>query len=268
MTFKEAYPDFRLNNSLIQRLEEPENCPASLYQLFVTREVESEPTLAMTKGVYFESMTLGSGVGGKVVDDLPRLKNGNKTTDHKRIDLQIGAFKRMFDPNDEEYMGLKIVSKDETLDNGSEKGTYDFVVESDDKWKYGAGKRYIADLKLTGDIMAKHQWSWAKPKEKDLNQQYHYENLWMDEGRDHFDGSLVFVFDYTDNLRRMVIEVGNDPEKRQEARERASAAWGVLDYYHENGHYPESPSVRACSMCPVHTCSVRREKSDIRFVKV
>ena len=254
--------EFRLNNTLIQTMEDSYNCPRKWSEVFIYKTAEGFSSPAMERGVYFETMCLGSGVQGKVVDDLPRLKNGEKSAIQKRIDYQVEAFKEMFNPDSSEYLGLKIIATDVYLDNGKEKGTIDFIVESTSEWEHGEGLIYHADLKLTGDMEATHRWSWKDPTKKDLNQQYHYQNLWEDMGNDPVEGSLLFVFDYTPSKRKMIIELSNDPDKREFARERASGCWEVISLYEDRGEYPTDPSERQCGECSVKDCSSRFVKDE------
>ena len=77
-----------ISQTLIKRLKSEVVCPAKIQALYFTDDFEEEPTLPMLKGSYFETMALGHGRDGVQVLDLPRLKAGGQTTDHKRRPLQ------------------------------------------------------------------------------------------------------------------------------------------------------------------------------------
>lgn len=72
-----------------------DHCPKLVHAKYISNQkIESEPSLAMLKGSYFETKSLGSGRGGKRTTDLPRLKNGNMSIDQKRILDQVVQFKK------------------------------------------------------------------------------------------------------------------------------------------------------------------------------
>lgn len=109
-----------INASLLKKMffcgNERNHCPRYLKEVMIDKTVQSLPTESMLKGSYFETLCLGSGAGGRKIEDLPRkeltgkqenanklaLSKGNpqiyygeKTIDQVRIDAQATEFKRL-----------------------------------------------------------------------------------------------------------------------------------------------------------------------------
>ena len=69
-------------------------CPKYVKEVVIERNYDIT-SLAMLKGNFFETLCLGSGREGKIVDSLPLRKNGEKTIDQIRIEKQSENFKRL-----------------------------------------------------------------------------------------------------------------------------------------------------------------------------
>ena len=67
-------------------------CPMKLKKCVVDKTHKIASTLSMDKGVFFETLCLGSGVHGKTLSTLPLLKNGNKSVSQIRIEAQVVKF--------------------------------------------------------------------------------------------------------------------------------------------------------------------------------
>ena len=102
-----------LSSSFITKLYRNGNkrdiCPRKLKEIVIDGKYKQEPTLAMLKGCYLETMLLGEGADGNKVTDLPRDKRtGKKTADHQRIDTHI----QLWDSR-KEHHGIIVVPEGE-----------------------------------------------------------------------------------------------------------------------------------------------------------
>src|SRR4051812_12804106 len=82
----------RINQSKIKRLTKSALCPKRYYLEEITGELKRETTLAMLKGHYFEYQIWRTLPKEGYIPELPLLKNGNKSTDQIRIDIQVAMF--------------------------------------------------------------------------------------------------------------------------------------------------------------------------------
>lgn len=250
---KQVIDGFYLSQSGVKYLEQEDYCPAKFYHSYVTKEHRPPSNKHMERGIYFETLCLGSGVDGKIVAELPfeYLKNGNKSVRWKRIDEQAEYFKRLFNKEDEKYLGYEIVEKDYVVKDSRDRGVIDFILRDQE------GKIWLADLKLTSMINARHKWSWGRdPKYIDFLQQHKYVDLYeYQEGKD-IEGSLVFVFDYTPKKDKKLFQITHSDEDIKEANNRFESAVEVIEHYKKEGFH-ENPSDRECSECVVPNCPLK-----------
>jgi hypothetical protein len=100
-----------INSSLIKRITKAKGsavdfiqvCPSNFYITEILKYDRQLPSIYMQRGLYFETHVLGSSAGGQQTYDLPRMRNGEKFAEHRRIDEQILRFSML-----KEKWGLKI----------------------------------------------------------------------------------------------------------------------------------------------------------------
>jgi len=194
-----------INASLVKKLyfkgESRPLCPLRLQQVDILKKY-SETTLSMLKGQYFETASIGSGVYGNKIYDLPRksiskkqekenriaelqgqgiIHVGEPTIDQVRIDNQVAVFKK-------EAMDRMIaISKDNVqltifkwINGILCKGTLDIFPCFVDFG--GTPKLMIIDLKLTKDINGTYpaEFGWGDPERMDHIQADMYNELVKD----------------------------------------------------------------------------------------
>lgn len=71
------------------QVEEVAYCPKRFYAKYVEENYPDTCSTPMLQGKFAESILLGSGANGEVVDDLPRKRNGEKTVGQERIEKQM-----------------------------------------------------------------------------------------------------------------------------------------------------------------------------------
>ena len=79
---------FSLLDKLYRRGNPIPRCPMHLYSCYLTQEVKGEPSDAMVKGCFLETLCLGSTAREEVVIDLPRKKLTKKRLTMVREDLK------------------------------------------------------------------------------------------------------------------------------------------------------------------------------------
>jgi hypothetical protein len=244
--------EFFLTQTSVKDLENEQTCPWRWKEQWLEGNIPFKSNELMDRGKYFEQLILGSGaISGDEVNDLPRLKNGEKSAEHQRIDAQAARAKAMlFDPKDPEYLGFTVVRTQLEIKKGNKKGTYD--IEATDEEKYP----WVLDLKLTGDLTSdRTKYSWGNNwQDLDLVQMTHYQDLYHEEF-----GVLpkmgLLVFDYSTQKRVMFGEIVISDEKRAEKNIRFKAAEETIDLYNKHG-WVKIPNIKECESCPLQ-CDLR-----------
>ena len=101
----------RINQSMIKDIGHDQSCPMRFRLYYLDKTYKNAATKAMVKGQYFEMLTLGSIAQDGSIPEIPLLKNGSKSSEHKRIDQQVENFKKKI-----EEEGIVIVETDIKLE--------------------------------------------------------------------------------------------------------------------------------------------------------
>lgn len=245
--------EFFFTQTALKDLEKPETCPLRWKKQWIDKEIQFPSNEAMIKGKYFEQLVIGAGaIEGDEVNDLPRLKNGDKSTDQLRIEAQAERAKRMlFTPEDEEYLGLIIKRVQYEMRSPSlRKGTWD--IEAEDK----EGSIWLVDLKLTSDLTSdRTPYSWGHNWDKlDLIQLPHYQDLYFELFGVRPRMALL-VMDYTAQKRAVFGEIVISDSKLSQKEVRFTTAEQVVALYNKHG-WPTDPSIKECETCPL-LCKAR-----------
>lgn len=71
------------------QVEEIEWCPKRYYHKYIAEDYPQTPSESMLNGLYAETLLLGSSAHGEKVDEIPKKKNGESTTQEIRIKRQM-----------------------------------------------------------------------------------------------------------------------------------------------------------------------------------
>lgn len=234
---------------MIKAFKKQGYCPMKLKKLFVDRTHQSIPSDAMNRGVFFETLCLGSGVKGKQLHDLPRLKNGNKSVAQIRIEEQAQKFPLILAAH-----RMKVIENDVYLEYELEPGiflcgTLDFLSSIWDDQE-GMLDDAMIDLKLTQNIYSDFgPFSWGLPQKMDHLQAYMYNYLYkVVRGMD-----LPFyymVFDYKPKPEYKVIKKLVGILEMNELQEAIRKTIEKVDF-HEGRGYFTNPSSENCKDCPL-----------------
>ena len=278
----------RVSKSLIRQLiykgEPYPVCPYKVYRTILLRDITTQPSESMIKGLYFESKCIGSSADGSETIDLPRhKKTGAKLADHDRIDQAVELFfkvkqdyglvvdqnhtqvyhkRRWIDPKRNWNIPIYL---DGTLDFVSPITTPCYSFES-----------ATIDLKLTKDKDVVESFSnglfhgtpWRNMEMADFTEAMMYRQIF---GRPF----VYLVFDYKrDNAGFRDIPIItdiNDPDPQKAAKAsirlnelQRTIRWVVETIlgWEESG-WPMQAIPKVCVTCPILDCPKRNETFEV-----
>ena len=259
--------EIRVSTSLIKKLLYKGNsisaCPYYIYHLYLLRDIEEPVTESMLRGLYFETMTIGSSANNEGTYDLPRNKlSGEKLIPHIRIDDAVDRFHRMnekygiiIDKKYVQYHAERI-----WIDKYKRFSDLTIIIQGDIDFlspvKYESINFPVAifDLKLTADRDNCYPpFCWGCPKEMDLTQAIMYSNL---TGLPFF----YYVFDYRkfnpDHMLLPVKTIITHPQDKEAIQRNLDLDQSIrhtvatIQYWETNGWQQESDK-DVCKQCPI-----------------
>jgi len=254
---------FTISQSLIKQMyrkgDELEHCPAQINALYIEKTASIQ-SLTFDRGNYFEYLAIGAGaMHDTVVDDLPRLKSGEKSTDQIRIEEQAMRFKSLMP-----IFGMKIIEVQKIVKvpwKYDEDVTLRIVIDYTSPIKYRTGpiihdhELAIMDLKLTQNINNTFgDYSWGFPANMDLIQAVMYSHVWAEK----YGKAIPFyywIFDFKKNPENKIVKKREpEPVDYAELHESIRKTHANLIYYAAN-NWPTNPLVSLCKNCPLKdTC--------------
>ena len=253
---------FIFTQSALKDLENEQTCPRRWYGQWVERVIPFPSNEHLEKGKYFEWLFLGSGAKkDEKPPEMPRLKNGEKSTDQLRIEAQAVRAKEMFTEGHPDYIGHTIVEVQKYIEIGDDAGTLD-IVTKDQK-----GDIWVIDVKLTKDLTSdRTEYGWGNDwSEMDLIQQVHYQSLYQKLTGIRPQMALL-VFDYSPQKRIVFGEIEISENKIVNKDIRFAAAKDAFRLYEQNG-WTRIPNPKECDACPL-ACSERKNANKISFKKI
>ena len=239
-----------LSQSIAKSLDNDYLCPRYYYLYNLTGMYQEPASEAMMKGQRFEWLAVNSPNREGQIPELPKLKNGNKSTDELRIEEQALVFKEVLP-----HYNMKIVLP-EGADNPSAAvnwehgedvlltGIFDAVILWD-------GVPAIMDLKLTGSLISR----WGpngKPGWGDyFNMDHIQAYLYMYLAEKIFKRKMRFVyalFEYGPDPKFKFLEIKDSGIHRAEMMQRLDGARDKLLAMKEAG-YPRQGHYRQCAKC-------------------
>lgn len=254
---------YRRSQSALKRFESPDGCSLNWKNIYLTKELEYPVSESMLYGQFFETLVIGAPAYGEPVTDLPRLRSGAKSTDQQRIEEQAEQTKRLFNPDDKEYVGVQIkdVQFQLHLPDTNDSGVIDIVGIRDD------GQIVLIDLKLVGDLTSEFgYYNYGKHDEADYTQQIYYEYIYEKQTGIKPASSAVIICDYKPALNRKAIKVNTSDDAKRNVLYRFSEMEYAIDVYEKKG-WPHKSSHVNCSKCLLD-CPFRYEKPLFEFAEV
>jgi len=247
-----------------------EFCPYQIKRTYIDKAYDKR-TDAMTNGVFFESLAIGGDVRGNTITDLPRLRTGKKSTDHKRIESQVLEFKR--DANELELEIDRFTSQQRFCKVWHGMADVDIIVifigglDLLSPIKYNGEKRLAAiDLKLTKDVSNTNgNFCWGSPNDMDHTQAYSYS--WM-TGLPFY----YMVYDYKPKMeKKSPLKVNINAIILKEFFEALRKAVANIIYEENTGWQPRPGllddtgfrKVPKCEKCIVKDCKFYKKNIEI-----
>ena len=240
-------------------MEKTNVCPVRWKSQWLERRWVFEPSEAMLKGMYFEYLAIGGGVGDEDVTDLPRKRGGAKSADQVRIEEQAEIIKNsLYNDKCPYFLGFEVVDTQTHVEDEKSKGFIDVLAKN-----LNTGNLAIIDLKLTRDFhMVKPPYSYGDMASMDMIQLALYKYLYDKEHGTDVE-TYILVADYSTKKNRKLVKVDVSDEKIQEVLDRLKQGYDVIDLYQEHG-WTYDPSEWECKDCPLR-CDHRYEKKVIPF---
>jgi len=183
-----------------------QGCCKHYYKKKYVDYVETEPTTAMMKGLYFESALLGASRGGYY--EYPKLKNGNKSKAEQDIDAIVDLAREVL-----ENSGITIDRVQECIETDDLIGHIDFASDKIydvkytgldyDKWD----REFIYRLNVDFEIQARH-YQMIDGTGKDFVFLIFSEHGWFRAiVYPYTDNAIVQHQDYIDRFRELVTDL-------------------------------------------------------------
>ena len=255
-----------ITQTLIKYLKNDDYCPAQVKELFIDKTIRSEPSASQLKGLYFEQQFLGKSAKDNTKVDLPRLKNGNKSVEHERIDSQVGVFRNLILERPIVIEQIQVKLSVPYNDNYDLEGEIDFVGFIDNKEEIS-----LFDIKLTKSLYSEFYqggygpWSWEFPQNMDFTQAYMYNYLFEEQ----FKVNAPFyylVFDYKPESEYKIIHKRIERHHRMELMESIRKTIEKIEY-HKSVGWKYNPDYKNCSNCPLKDkCPEKNLKKPIKEI--
>ncbi|UJP63966.1 hypothetical protein [Mongoliitalea daihaiensis] len=239
-----------MNQSLIKELTSYGMCPRKVKAYYVDNECESDPSIYMFRGIYFEYKILGNLPKSGEVPIYPLLKRGRYEIHKQRIDEQIENFPKIL-----EKEGIQIIDGQQEIEyKYDDLLTLFITIDSLALYK---GRLCVMDIKLTLDLNSTFgKISWGNYDQMDKLQAYMYAYVVSKVLGDDV-GFLYAVFDYKKSEREYrIFYEGLDDFKKRIMFERINKAEAIYQNIRQRGWKPK-PSEETCKNCKVKNCDAR-----------
>lgn len=242
----------KITQSLVK--EFPNSCPRRIQDIYIDGN-RTSPNMDQEAGLVFETMCIGSSADGKQYTELRRLDSGQKSVRQLRIEKQAQRFKRMFDPENQDFLGFTITQRQVKLTADGREGTLDFIAKHKDE-----ENECIFDLKLTQDIQ--NGW-WGDLSKVDWLQQIHYRELFFKKFG-YYPDCYVLIFDTSPKENVKLIKVNISDKAVREAEQRFREVEDIIEEYVTYPEFPRIPEPSQCAKCFLE-CDVRQLKPIVDY---
>ena len=256
----ETPPRIVLSQSIIKRLDDDTLCPRYYYLYYLAEQYKEPTSESMVKGQRFEYLAVGSKNREGHIPEIPKLKNGSKSTDELRIEQQAEVFKQVLPHYNMQLLlpeGQDNPSVTLSYEHGKQvllTGIYDALVS----WN---GVPAILDLKLTASLVSR--WGpngkagWGDYFNMDHLQAYLY--IYLAERIFKRKMKFVYaVFEYGPDPKFKFIEIKDNSMRRDEMLRRVEDARDKVRAW-EAANFPRQGHYQQCAKCAEkETCPARR----------
>lgn len=254
-----------------------EYCPNRAYSHLMVK-THNLTTASQEKGNYFETLCIGGGYEGKKTTDLPRKKNGDKTTDQLRIEEQHMRFAALSDQYkmvivpgvNTQATIFKRFDDEVLLEAHMDIFPVSVQLQPDQEPQYA-----IIDTKLTSDLKSTFgMFNWNNAASLDHTQAYMYMecatdidfelNATMGNPLEEFIKNagltdtllaqtpvfMYFVFDYSPRKNVKIIRVSYDEMRRKELYQSVKVTKEIIQKHNRLDNWADTlPSKENCMYC-------------------
>lgn len=243
-------PIFYLSNSKLHDWEKM--CPIEWKAKHIDKSVEWKETQQMRWGTFFETLVIGSGVGGKVIKLSAQEMN---SVYYERVKAQAKKCRGYL-----KLYGGEVKSRQEYIRGIIHYNGQDIAIEGglDIRYWIGDERRIVIDLKLTGDTENEFgKFSWGSPEKMDLSQIIQYTTLHqLKYGGDYPEGEY-WVFDNGTEMKEKLITVDISETTRLFHFQRLADAYNEILFSLQMDDWTPKNTYENCSKC-LAPCKFRR----------
>lgn len=255
-----------LSQSFIKALDpEKKGCPAKAKAIYI-EGAKSEPSEAMQRGNYFETLLMGAPEDGIPVQ-MKRTEKGEKTVAQQRIERHVWNVNHKIKAE----MGMDFHSpRKQLLVNIGEKYVFrartDMVTSMRDK-EGTIIPNVILDFKITESILSTFptDFAWGLPHVMDHTQAYAYTWAWQVVYKERIPFYYLVMDVSTSAAWKFVGGIPNATH-HAEFKESLRRTIAMIEEYTEAG-WPLNPSYDNCKRCPLRKqCPGFQQGADIQEI--
>lgn len=251
--------NFHLSNSMLHDWETI--CPRVFKAKHIDKVVEFKPTQDMIWGQIFESICIGSTVGGGTVVANEAQK---MSVYYPRVKKQAEKVRRWFKARGGKVIGRQMYLYTTVTDSAGQVipicGGFDILYDIN-------GRRIVIDIKLTGDTENDFgKFAWGAPDKMDLSQSIQYTLIHENYYHEPCDFEY-WVFDKGTELKEKPIEVIVSEGAKFHHIERLSKAYNEIMMAITMNDWDYHNTYKNCSTCPCK-CEYERVMPEIVTVNL
>lgn len=260
---------FHLSQSLLKDYESM--CPIAFSKKHFGTEQERlifqlKESEAMRWGIYFETLVVGSGMGGKTIELTSTEK---KSAFYKRVVEQAKLCRAYL-----KAMDGKMVGSQELLQASYEWQGQTIYIQGnlDIRWQYSmaqnAVKGAVIDLKSTGDLESTFgKFQWGNIDKIDVTQMIHYGLLYQLNFGEWPD-TFYLVFDISNKERFTPFQVQISEWTIEDHKERAAKAYNQITESLMLDYWEPQPRFSECKSCPIRdVCKYAQRFPEIEIIQ-
>lgn len=243
----EQFP-FWLSNSMLRDWEDM--CPIQWKARWIDKdprmEIEGQEGSPMRWGVFFETMVIGSGMGGKTIELTATEK---KSVMYERVKEQAARCRKYL-----KVFGGKIVGRQEYLRAVIDVNGQKIPIAGNLDIRHSFGDiGGIIDLKLTGDSDNTFgKFAWGDPGRMDMSQIFQYKILYQETfAPTYVPYTHYWVFDMRAEMKVSLLDVVIDPLSEEAHKFRLAKAYNEICASLALDDWIPKNTFNKCNVCPI-----------------
>jgi hypothetical protein len=215
-------------------------------------------------GSFFEQLTLGAGVGGRMID----LSDKEKQSEHYiRVKRQAKEARNFLFKE----LGFPFLQAQVQVFGSFNVEGFNIPVEGNIDAAFGTDHiQIVLDTKYTGDTTNTYgKYSWGKPETMDMGQLIMYSELSQQMYPNHpMPRTIYYVADSSPKERVEVIEPLFSSYAREEYKWRVFTAYKEISQHYNFNYWTPQPDYNKCKQCPLReNCSSAIKSPQIKTIQ-